>query len=67
MEWELLELLIPKDRAPPQPPGSRNLCPAHAVSKRKLTLAQGNVFHNFRPALPEQYNLINDGIQILLA
>lgn len=44
--------------------GSRNLCPANAVRKRKLTLAQGSVFHNCRQALPEHDNLISDGTQI---
>lgn len=46
------------------PLGSRNLCPANAVHKRKLTLAQGSVFHNCRQALPEHDNLISDGTQI---
>lgn len=47
------------DGAAPAALGSHGPCPASAA----LALAQGSVFHNCQPALPERCELISDGTQ----
>lgn len=47
------------DGAAPAALGSHGPCPASAT----LALAQGSVFHNCQPALPERCELISDGTQ----